>query len=267
MTRIVSLLTDFGLSDPFVGVMKAVILSHEPSLCIVDVSHGVPAQDIDVAALWLSEAYRWFSRGAVHVCVVDPAVGSARAALAARAGEHVFLAPDNGVLSDVLVREPRAEVRRIDALELGLPIPSRTFHGRDVFAPIAARLASGELCFADVGPVHAPVRRARALPAREQNRVIGRVSFVDHFGNLVSDVAASVLGDGVETVEIGERRLRRVGTYSEAEPGECVALVSSFGTLEVACRDGNAAEVLKASRGDRVVVHLAARAPAPELRS
>ncbi|HLV66661.1 MAG TPA: SAM-dependent chlorinase/fluorinase [Polyangiaceae bacterium] len=257
MTRalpgVVSLLTDFGLSDPYVGILKGVIAREAPGTTVIDVSHDVPPQDIELAALWLEQAYTWFPPGTVHVCVVDPGVGTARAALAARAGEHWFVAPDNGVLSGVLAREPSWEVRWIDAGALRLSVASRTFHGRDVFAPVAGRLASGALRLSDVGPEHAPTLHARRAPRVEKGEAFGEVIAVDRFGNLITNLPASVLeGEGV-TVEIRDARLRSVGTYAEGEL-ECVALVGSFGLVEIAVQNASAAARLGVGRGEPVRV-------------
>src|SRR5690606_16440176 len=177
---VVSLLTDFGLADPYVGIVKGVIAREAPGVTVIDLTHAVPPQDVELAALWLEQAYGWFPSGTVHLCVVDPGVGTARAALAARAGEHWFVAPDNGVLSAVLGRESSSEVRRIDASALRLTVSSRTFHGRDVFAPVAARLASGALRLAEIGPPHAPLRLARREPRRDGAEVLGEVIADDH---------------------------------------------------------------------------------------
>lgn len=253
-SRTVTLLTDFGVTDPFVGIMKGVMLRDAPELRLVDVTHAVPPQDIALADFWLSQSYRWFARGTVHLCVVDPGVGSERAALAACVDGHYFVAPDNGVLSAVLQNDPAAEVRRIDLRQLGITPPSRTFHGRDVFAPIAALLASGKASLADLGAPCEPLRRPLVLPSRGPAVLAGSVVAVDHFGNLITDLPAKWLEEGFVRVEAGGRTLRIVATYSEAAVGECVALASSFETLEIAVRNGNAAQALGLARGDMVRV-------------
>lgn len=251
---VVTLLTDFGLTDPFAGILKGVILREAPSVVVVDVSHGVPAQDLDAAAFYLAGSFPWFPTGTVHLCVVDPGVGTARAALAMRACGHYFVAPDNGVLAGVLARDPHADVRRVDPERLGLSTPSRTFHGRDVFAPIAALLASGRNAFDTIGVSHEPVQRVVPRPTRGSDSVSGRVIVVDHFGNLITNVPGAWIRDPGAVVEIGGRTLRIVSTYTSANPGECVGIVSSFDTLEIARRDGSAAEALKLGAGTTVKV-------------
>lgn len=258
--RVVTLLTDFGLSDAFVGIMKGVLLREAPGLAIIDVSHGIPAQDTAAGAFVLAQSFGWFPEGSVHVCVVDPGVGSARAALVAEARGHTFVAPDNGVLTAVLETDPAAQVRRVDLARLGLSPKSRTFHGRDVFAPLSAWLASGRRSFAELGELCVPERCPFAQPVHDARGASGQVLFVDHFGNLISNLPSSALASHASlSVEVGGRVLRVVGTYSEAEPGECVALVSSFDTLEIAERNGNAARALGLERGAPIRVEWGAR--------
>ena len=262
LPRLVTLLTDFGATDPFVGIMKGVMLREEPRLRIIDVTHGVGAQDIGAAAFVLGHSFGWFPAGSVHVGVVDPGVGGARAVLVAEASGHYFVAPDNGLLSEVLAGDAGALVRRADVERLGLSPRSRTFHGRDVFAPLAAWLASGRRAFAELGELHAPVRLDLPRAVRDADGVQGRIVLVDHFGNLISNVPSSELeGEATDAgargllalrVEVGGLALRGVGTYSEAEPGECVGLVSSFGTLEIAERNGSAARSLGLGSGARI---------------
>jgi S-adenosyl-L-methionine hydrolase (adenosine-forming) len=252
---LVTLLTDFGLDDPYVGIMKGVMLSIERRLTLVDVCHGVPPQNVAVGALWLSHAFGWFPAGSVHLAVVDPGVGSERRALAARSGGHAFVAPDNGSLSRVALADPRFEARRIDAESLGIEVSSRTFHGRDVFAKVAALWASKQLRFEQLGPVvDDPVMLTAEAPSDDGTNATGRVIAVDRFGNLITDLPGPLLERTGAVLEVAGHYLRRVGTYAEAREGECVALVSSFGLVEVAARDRSAAEVLGTSSGARVAL-------------
>lgn len=249
---VVALYTDFGLVDPFVGVMKGVILTRAPAARIIDVTHGLPPQDVAAAAFWLERSYRWLPPGTVHLVVVDPGVGTARAPLAARAGEHWFVAPDNGVLSGILLEEARV----IDLDALALSPPSRTFHGRDVFAPAAAELAAGRLELPGLG---APARSLSGLertpPARSGERVIGHVVVVDHFGNLITDLEPRLFSHvGAPSVTIAGRRAPLADTYSDVAEGALVALVNSIGTLEIACRGGSARDRLDVGAGAEVVV-------------
>jgi hypothetical protein len=253
---VVTLLTDFGVHDPYVGIVKGVLLRESLSLEIVDLSHEVPPQAVSVAAFWIAQAYRFFPAGSVHLCVVDPGVGSARAPIAAEALGHYFVAPDNGLLSDVLLEASSARVHRIEADRLGLDVVSRTFHGRDLFAPVAGRLASGQVLLSELGPPHAASMERRAIPVRDANGISGTVLFVDHFGNLVTNIPGSLLGGRRDRVMVGAERLRVLGTYAEANAGECIGLVSSFGTLEIAQRDGSAARALGAGPGAPIRVVL-----------
>lgn len=238
---VITLLTDFGLSDPFVGVMHGVILSRFPAGRVVDLSHGVAPQAVDEAAFWLERSYRWFPPGSVHVVVVDPEVGTARAALVVAAHERFFVAPDNGLLGEI-AHTLDAEVRHVDLERVGLGPPSRTFHGRDVFAPLAAELAAGRLAFEGVGP---PGGARRLSPAAGP-----RVVSVDRFGNLITDIEASALAAFARpVVVVAGRELPIAGTYAEVPDQEAVALVSSFDTLEIAVRNGNASSVLGVQRG------------------
>jgi S-adenosylmethionine hydrolase len=243
---VVTLLSDFGSEDPFVGVMKGVILTGAPLARLIDVTHAVPPQDVELAGFFLSASFAWFPRGSVHLAVVDPGVGSERKALAVRASGHYFLAPDNGLLSRVLETDAGFEARAIDSERLGLGVPSRTFHGRDVFAPTAARLVSGAVRFEALGALSTPLRNA---PGPAPSSDSGRIVAVDHFGNLISDLRLESGETRALAVEIGGRRARVVGTYADGGAGECIALVSSFGTLEIAVRDGNAARLLALGRG------------------
>lgn len=254
-TGLVTLLTDFGLRDPFVGIMKGVMLRAAPALTLVDLTHGIPAQDVAAAAFTLAHSFRWFADGAVHLCVVDPGVGSERAAVALRAEGHTFVGPDNGLFSPLLALDPGAVARRIEPSALGLTLNSRTFHGRDVFAPVAARLAADLCRFEELGPLHTMSQVTSRRPEESAAGGVGNVVLIDHFGNLITDLPGSWLAAGSSRVEIGKYSVRLVGTYSEAQPGECVALVSSFDTLEIAQRDGNAAQTLGIGQGE--VVRLA----------
>jgi S-adenosylmethionine hydrolase len=249
---IITLLTDFGLDDPYVGIMKAVVLSAQRHLTIVDVCHGVPAQNVDVGALWLAHAFSWFPPGSVHVAVVDPGVGSERAALAARAGGHWFLAPDNGLLARVQKCSSDFEARRLEPAKLGVTLPSRTFHGRDLFAKVAASLAAGALAFEELGLVHAPRPLDVTVPMVTNDGAIGRVVAVDHYGNLITDLPEAWLAG--RSAWVKNRRLRTVGAYAEASPRECVVLVNSFGLLEIAARDESAAELLGIGAGERLLL-------------
>jgi len=251
---IVTLLTDFGTRDPFVGVMKGVVLSVERRLEVVDLTHEIEPQAIAPAAFWLEQSYGWFPAGTVHVVVVDPGVGGERAALVVRARGHYFVGPDNGCFERVLRGAAGAEVRRIDVVRLGLAVPSRTFHGRDVFAPVAARLAARRLEFAAVGPEHAPLATALVPDAvRDRDGTSGVVVVVDRFGNLITNVPAAAARLGTR-VTLGDEALELVGAYADVAVGTAAAVVGSCGTVELFVRDGSASARFGAKRGASVRV-------------
>ncbi|HEX6810577.1 MAG TPA: SAM-dependent chlorinase/fluorinase [Planctomycetota bacterium] len=240
---LVTLLTDFGLRDPYVGLMKGAVLRGNPKATIVDLGHEVPPQDVTAGSFWLAAAIGQFPPGTVHVAVIDPGVGTSRRLLAMAAHECYWLAPDNGLLGLVCAQDPNAEVRAIDADQLGLRPRSRTFHGRDVLAPVAGWLTGGRYGFTSLGP-----RVAEPLAGESPFEGPARVVHVDAFGNLITNVAATALAN-VRAVRLGGRVVPLLGTYAEAAPGDLLALVSSFDRLEVAQNGGNAARTLGLSRG------------------
>ena len=242
---IVTLLTDFGTADSYVAEMKAVLLSRVPAATIVDISHDVPPGDVRSAQYLLSRAWHRFPAGTIHLAVVDPAVGTERRAIAADAANHRFVAPDNGVLSFL---PP-------DARFVALPVPldaAPTFHGRDLFAPAVAALASGnrldQLGEAIKQPQRSPLPTARS----QGDGVIGEVLYVDRFGTLVSNIPPDLVEPGVRIrvagTDVGP--LRR--TFGDAARGALVAFTGSGGTVEIAVRDGSAARLLGVGVGAEV---------------
>jgi S-adenosyl-L-methionine hydrolase (adenosine-forming) len=245
---LVTLLSDFGLGDPFVGVMKGVLYAAHPALSVIDITHGIDHGAIAEGAFWLERSYRHFPAGAVHCAVVDPGVGSARGAVVVAAERHFFVGPDNGLLAEVTLRAPHVEVRAIDQMTHGLRGASNTFHGRDVFSVIAGRLAARQLAFADVGElVHLQVPSPIPGIVSEGDGFVGCVLLADHFGNLITSLRASEVLPSTDTpfrLQVAGRWLRAVRTFADAEPGELVALVGSFDAIEVVVRDGSALERL-----------------------
>jgi S-adenosylmethionine hydrolase len=245
MARIITLLTDFGTADGYVGEMKGVLLSAVPDAIIVDITHALAPQDIDAARLTLARVWRRFPRGTIHLAVVDPEVGSTRTALAVESDGRLLVGPDNGVLSPALIT-PGARV-------VSLPIPSDaspTFHGRDVFAPAAASLARGRSVDSLGTPFAGAVVRRTPEPRRlETGQIAGEIILIDRFGNAVTNL----VGRRDMVVELGDRQLPLHRTYADAKPGEALALVGSAGLIEIAIRDGNAAETLNLARGDQVL--------------
>lgn len=255
--NIVTLTTDFGLANAFVGTMKGVILARAPRATIVDLTHGVAPGDIRAGAFALLAGCRYFPNGTVHVAVVDPGVGGPRRAIAVRTRDYCFLGPDNGVLSWALARETVRSVRQIANARLWLQPVSRTFHGRDVFAPVAAHLARGG-SFHRVGPELADYARLPWPAWRETGgKVTGEVLVVDRFGNAITNIPEVGLPAGMFSglVCVGRRRWCRLGTYYAAvPPGQAVALFGSSGFLEIAVNGGSAAARFGLRAGSRVTL-------------
>jgi S-adenosylmethionine hydrolase len=259
---VIALLTDFGLADHYVGSMKGVIAGICRDAVILDLTHGVPAHDIMTAAFELLAGYRAFPHGTVFIVVVDPGVGTKRQAIAARAGEYFCVGPDNGVFDLVFDELPPSLVVELTTPRYALAVISRTFEGRDRFAPAGAWLASG-VPQSDLGPAVSVERRLdfpRAVVSA--GAVDGEVVHVDRFGNLVTNIDRRTWpGDVIDRVDVavsGYRTVRLVSTYAEAGPGEIVALFGSTDRLEIAVKSGNAAEALGVGRG--MTVHVSRRA-------
>lgn len=250
----ITLLTDFGTVDGYVGEMKGLLAERVPGVLLDDVSHSVRAGDIRGAMWALGRYWRRYPPGTVHLVVVDPGVGTGRMPLALEADGRFVVAPDNGVVTHVLTAADSRRCVEIRGVEPPGE-PSATFHGRDVFAPAAAVLAGGR-SLSDLGPpLEAPVELTDPEPVREEQRLRGEVVHVDRFGNLVTNLPGSWLSRGA-VVEVRERRIPLVTTYGDAAPGELLALVGSSDRLEIAERDGSAAERLGSYRGDPVRVEL-----------
>ncbi len=244
---IVTFLTDFGLRDSYVAEMKAAILGPVPHAAIVDITHGVAPGDIVAAQYLLHRSWRRFPAGAIHVAVVDPGVGSSRRALAASAGGHCFVGPDNGVLETVL------DHASVVALPIGSEV-APTFHGRDVFAPAAARLALGAAVEHLGSAVVDPVRLALPTPERRGETVVGQVVYVDRFGTLITNIPSAGLTLGATVVMGGEHTAMVQRTFADVDPGYLVAFAGSGGTLEIAVRDRSAAQLTGVGVGGEVRV-------------
>ncbi len=246
---LITLLTDFGLTDVYVGVMKGVIAQINPALTVVDLTHAIAPQDIALARFHLTNAYPYFPTHTIHVVVVDPAVGSHRQAIACQTEFGTFVAPDNGVLTDVL-----DQAKSVQAVELTHPqywrtsTPSHTFHGRDIFAPVAAHLASG-ISFTEVGrrvEAQALVRLLRSPPQYLDTAMEGTIQAIDRFGNLITNISAATLPE-TWTVKIGDYQVPCGRTYASVPPGQIVSLMGSHGWLEIAVNGGSAQDWLQRS--------------------
>jgi S-adenosyl-L-methionine hydrolase (adenosine-forming) len=267
MPPVVALLTDFGHQDHYVGAVKGAVLTACPKAVIVDVGHEVPAHDVMAAAFALAACYRSFPKGTVFVAVVDPGVGSERRPLALSAGDHLFVGPDNGIFTFVLGDGERPRIREITNQKLWGPERSRTFHARDIFGPVAGRLAAGT-ALAKVGPV---VRDPVLLPVEPARRVSpgewsASVLHVDRFGNLTTTLTAAQLDEALEEVDGDPNGLvvavegvvmPLARTYADVAEGEPCALLGSSGRLEIAVHRGSASRLLGAGRGAPVAVRKA----------
>lgn len=243
---VITLTTDFGLSDGYVGAMKGVILGIAPAARLVDLSHEITPQAVRQAAYVLSRAAPYFRAGAIHIAVVDPGVGSARRPLLVSTAQAMFVGPDNGLYTFAL-EDPTAQAWVLDQPAYWLPTISHTFHGRDIFAPVAAHLANGVPPHQVGSPVADAVRLAPLTAQRHgNNHITGHVIHVDRFGNLITNVPAAWVTASGWTCAIAGQCIPQISdTYASAAPGELLALLSSGGTIEVAMREGNAAQVLR----------------------
>jgi hypothetical protein len=261
---IITLTTDFGSNDHFVGAMKGVILDIVPDAQIVDICHAVQAFDVLDGALTVSQAYSYFPNRTVHVVVVDPGVGTARRPIVASCDKYHFVAPDNGVLSLVYAREPRMHVRHITSKHYFLQPVSNTFHARDIFSPVAAYLAKevDSLKFGE--EIEDYVRFSAPKPkAVDGNRLRGVVLKVDRFGNLITNItpqdAPMLFGADPKAFKIvvGSREITEIhNAYAEAAPGEVFGILGSMGFLEIAANRGAAAQLTGAGKGSDVSVVL-----------
>jgi S-adenosyl-L-methionine hydrolase (adenosine-forming) len=256
---VIALLTDFGHRDHYAGTMKGVVLGICPEATLVDISHEVAAGDVLAAALELAAAYRYFPAGSIFLVVVDPGVGSSRRGLAAEAGDYRFVAPDNGVLTVVLDENPPKCVVELSEARYALPVVSRTFEGRDRFAPAAAWLAKGIGLTALGRPAGAVYRLEVPRPRDTAEGVEGEVVRVDRFGNLITNIDRQLFDRLASrhplVVRIGSLRISKVvSTYADSSPGELCALFGSTGHLEISANGANAAARMGAGRGTTVHV-------------
>ncbi len=249
---IITLLTDFGTADSYVGEMKGVLLSGAPGATLVDITHAIPPGEVVAGAYVLSRTWAHYPVGTVHMAVVDPGVGTARVALALGTRGHFFVGPDNGVFSGVL------RGAEVEAVSLATPAgASPTFHGRDIFAPAAAALARGEP-LASLGERFAgiPRRLSTTAPRHEGKVVIGEVIYVDRYGNLITNLTPEFVPPyavlEAESLVIGPLR----STFGDVPPGALLAYVGSGGSIEVAVRDGSASRRLGLGMGGRIRARL-----------
>jgi S-adenosylmethionine hydrolase len=255
---IITLTSDFGQQDPYVGIMKGVVLGINPEARLVDLTHEIAPHDILEGALALEAAVPFFPPGTVHLAVVDPGVGSSRRALGVRAGGHVFVGPDNGLFT-FLFTEPGWTAVALEAPAYRLPEVSQTFHGRDIFAPAAAYLSRGVPLFRFGPEVADPIRIPWPAASPEGDALVGEVVHADRFGNLVTSIRPRDLTlaglDAPLAVEVGDAMVVGLSAaYAEQSPGALGAIIGSSSRLELFVRDGSARARLGAGRGTRVRV-------------
>jgi S-adenosylmethionine hydrolase len=267
---IITLTTDFGLNDHFVGTIKGVILNIVPEVEIVDICHSVQAFDVLDGALTIAQSYSYFPSGTVHLVVVDPGVGTARRPILVTSDRHHFVAPDNGVLSMVYAREERLHIRHITAEHYSLQPVSNTFHARDVFSPVAAWLAKGVDPEKFGDEISDFVRFNAPKPkAMDANTLRGVVLKIDRFGNLITNItpqdAPALFASAPPQfkIRVGKHEITEIhSNYSEGAPGEVFGILGSMGYLEIAADRGSAAKIIGSGKGSEVLLSLEGAAAA-----
>jgi S-adenosyl-L-methionine hydrolase (adenosine-forming) len=249
---VISLTTDFGLADGFVGIMKGVILRIAPHVRFVDLTHEIVPQDVRQAAYVLARAAPYFPEATIHLAVVDPGVGSARRPLLVTTERAAYIGPDNGIFSAALA-EPTAQAWELDQPHYWLAQVSQTFHGRDIFAPVAAYFANGVSPEQLGHPFADPMRRVWAAPRRHFcGNLSGEIISIDRFGNLISNLPAAWVATGRWRCRIGGREAPLLSTYADVSNGALVGLIDSDGAVEIAVRNGNAAQQLGVGIGTSI---------------
>ncbi|MBD1902035.1 SAM-dependent chlorinase/fluorinase [Trichocoleus sp. DQ-A3] len=263
--RIVTLTSDFGLSDVYVGVMKGAIAQINPTLTVVDLTHEIPPQNLTAARFCLMNAYPYFPKGTVHIAVVDPGVGSSRRAIAVKFAAGFLVGPDNGLFSGILSSPGVSpSLPEIAAVELTNPDywrttePSSTFHGRDIFAPVGAHLASGVPlehlgnAIDSASLVQLPIRECTQTEAG----IAGCIQYIDRFGNLITNIPGTFVQGKIWSVVVGKFTLPSGQTYSDSQHLQAIALIGSHGWVEIAVNGGNAQSQLQLDWGDEVLLLL-----------
>jgi S-adenosylmethionine hydrolase len=258
VSGVITITTDFGHKGPFAATMKGVILQRFADATIIDVTHDIPAHWPPEAGFWISRSYRYFPTGTVHVAIVDPGVGTEREIVLAEYDGHVFIAPDNGLLEPLLGRDG-CSVYQLQLDKVGQLItdpPSATFHGRDIFAPVAAEIAAGRLDVSSAGRLTTQWTPGWLEdPVVAADRVSGVVVTVDAFGNLISNIDRTLVeAIGSPIVQVAGHEFEMATTYGRVAPGDYLALINSFDVLEIARAEGNASQGLGTGRGAPVIV-------------
>ncbi len=252
---IITLSTDFGIKDGFVGVMKGIIYGINPQAKIVDITHHIPPQNIEAGSFILQNSYKYFPDGTIHIVVVDPGVGSDRKILAAAANNHFFIAPDNQILKYIFYKNETLTVVEVLNKRYFSQDISRTFHGRDIFAPIAAHLSKG-IPLDALGKKITDFDRGKIQwPVFSENKITGTIIHIDTFGNLISNIEEKDLLNRPVTIKTCKIILDKLSnSYTEVNIGQPLAIFGSSGFLEIAVRNGNARDFLSLNIGDRFEV-------------
>jgi len=256
---IITLLTDFGSKDPYVASMKGVILNINPQCLLVDITHQVNPHDIEEGAFTLANAYSYFHKGTIHLSVVDPGVGGIRRPILLVTENYFFVGPDNGLFTLVTRREKVKQVVVLTKKKYFLPKVSRTFHGRDIFAPVAAHLSLGIKPKAFGYEINSLKELRVQKPVMKEGKLVGEILHIDIFGNVVSNIDEAKLFRFNQSrpfvIRAGGKTIRGLKRgYWEGKKGELIALLGSNGLLEISLREGNAQKTLKAERGDPITV-------------
>lgn len=263
--NLITLTTDFGYKDPFVGMMKGVILSISDSANIVDITHGITSQNILEGAFIISKSFKYFPNDTVHVVVVDPGVGSSRRPLLIASSSHYFVGPDNGVFSMIIENDPYSRVYEVTEEKYFLKSISSTFHGRDIFAPVAAWLSKG-FSTGSFGRIVEDYAKITIPPVeRRQSIIKGSVIYTDTFGNIITNIPRGVVDELLQKgispsnihIEICGHKISGIRKcYADTKEGEPGIIINSFNLIEIYTYSGNAAKILKAQKGDLVEIRI-----------
>jgi S-adenosyl-L-methionine hydrolase (adenosine-forming) len=250
----IALLSDFGTTDWFVASMKGVILSINPAAVIVDINHDIPAGDITAGAFNLLACHSSFPAGTIFVAVVDPGVGSGRAAIAIRAGGFILIGPDNGLFSMISDNYYASEIRSLENTRYFQKEVSSTFHGRDLFAPVGAYLSRG-IAFEKLGPKRKSIVPLSTLPAARavKDTLVGSVIYIDRFGNAISNISSSIASQA-RRIRVKGHTIPLCSCYSDVAEGKPVAVIGSCGFVEISVNRGNAARKMGLKLGDKLIV-------------
>ncbi len=258
---IITLTTDFGITDPYAGIMRGVVLTVNPRATVVDITHGIPVHDIFNGAFTIGNSYTYFPEGTVHCAVVDPGVGGGRKNIAIQTARYFFVGPDNGIFSIIKIREDIREIREITNSQFTRPNISKTFQGRNVFAPCAGVLSRGAV-FDQIGPM-VLVKNLESIailqPVEDGRTLNGEVISVDSFGNMVTNITGdrfrSFVGNRKYAIYFAAERFTKISeTYEEQPPGTPLVVISSSGYLEISMSSGNAAKYFMTSPGNSISI-------------